>query len=483
MRSFMLLALVAVAAAGTREENMRKVQATKWGATVMAQLEMRMSEAHTGPWSDDATAQRDPVGALGDFIDKVKNRILADGKVATDAQNARGKECLSNLEKSNGDIGESVDAIAAEIAFIDAREEEIRQLNAEILAKEKQINDTTNAIAYNKESIALGDTLREENQANFEKATTDAAEVKAAVDKILEIESGSSLHANQNEDDELDATYAARGAMNLDRVANVKALAEVSAHVTDATSSVFLQLAAAAAEATKGNGDVSDLKALLQELLNEVADYLASLEAENKENAADWADLKGKMEAEIVDWEADIVRYNAELQEMQERRTATKQAARAHITTYNEAITTLGTHYRSREATLKQCSDHYDAYLKEAAQRDEQLETLDLIREIIEDKLTNADQVAKRSQDVTSWMTGDAGAAATRCHCDHACGVFDDCCQGCNHKELPDLPPQWDASANSNLAAPVYEGGERELPGGDAAGLYAQYYSGDGGFH
>lgn len=483
MRSFMLLALVAVAAAGTREENMRKVQATKWGATVMAQLEMRMSEAHTGPWADDASAQRDPVGALGEFIDKVKNRILADGKVATDAQNARGKECLANLEKSNSDIGASVEAIAKEIAFIDAREEEIRQLNAQIISKQKQINDTTNAIAYNRESIALGDDLRKENQANYEKAAQDAAEVKAAVDKILEIEAGSTLSASQNEDDELEATYQARGAMNLDRVANVKALAEVSARVSDATSSVFLQLAAAAAEATKGDNDVSDLKALLQELLNEVADYLSSLKAQNEENQADWADLRSKMEAEIVDWEADIVRYNAELEDLQNRRTAAKQAARAHITTYNEAITTLSTHYRSREASLKQCSDHYDAYLKEAAQRDEQLETLDLIREIIEDKLTNADQVAKRDQDVQSWMTGEAGAAATRCHCDHACGVFDDCCQGCNHKELPDIAPQWDSSANANLAPPVYEGGERELPGGDAAGLYAQYYSGNGGFH
>jgi biotin-(acetyl-CoA carboxylase) ligase len=487
MKVLCLLALVVAASAAGVERSQHKaaivqrVQASQFGATVLAELQNRM---HAG----------DPISALRDFIGRIRNRIEENGKNATAEQDAQEAQCVQDLVEIDDKIGQSYKVMEEEHRIIRTKTGEIDQLEAAIAAKEEQIRKTTDAIRLNKEHIATGDTLREQNEAIYQKAEADAQAVSAAVNEILAIESGSSLHTNQDETANMEDRDIQRGA-----VADVKAqaliqLQSASKKVKDETAKSFIQLAALSAEMFgQDKGDIDELRDLLQQLLTEIENYVKALAKENEQSIADWTALRATMVTEIEMWEADIQTFQVELQDLKtQRQAALDEKARA-VSAWQGAKQELEAQYQTKDDLLKACSDSKDNYLIEMESRKEELETLDLIYEIIKDKLTSAgDRIAAN---VDQLMTGGQTSAAKGCYCDHACGVFNDCCPGCNtftganqhgSTKGDDViePVPWRDESGQVIAEPDYEGGEAERPSRDARAVYAQY-SGtrENGFH
>jgi hypothetical protein len=485
----MLVAAVAGMDAAKHAEMTRRVQATEFGATVLADLQERLGVGT-------------PIEALREFIGKIRTRIEDESAEAMSLQEAAAQNCLDDLIKIDGEIKTTIEEIYLQVGIINAKTTLIAKLRKDIIAKKIQIRDTKDAIAYNKESIELGDKLRADNQIAFTNATTDAAAVKAAVNEILDLAKSDVLDDNQDESKE--SIYDDRTAVTLENaktkavadgngtnflsIAALAKLQKAAATVTDSTAQSFLQLAALSTQAF--GGDVSDLQTLLQRLVDEVENYLEVLKVENEANADDWKDLRGTMEQEISDWEDDLVALRNELGDLQADLLAARDAKVAAINAYNSARTTLIGQYKSKATLLKRCSDSYDSYLEQEAGRQEEIKTLELIYEIIKDKLVDAASDIK--QNLEQIKSGGT-EFAPKCHCDHACGVFDDCCPSCDcsgvsedlkdsscyhnlhHRQLTMVPSKYD---NEPLQ---YLGGEKEEPSRDAKSMYA-VYKGDGGF-
>lgn len=474
---FFSLALVATAAlAGSAQQTqIERVQATEFGATVLADLQDRLNVA-------------DPVSALREFIEKIRTRISEEGIADAKQQDIDGANFAAELGDTDTEVDSAIAQLETCTGEIAKQQSIVANKIEEIINKKIQIRDTEAAIAYNEESIEVGDALRKENQDAYDEAAADAAKVKAAVEKIIAIESASKLHANQHEADTLKASYEAKGSLDLGRVEGITSptllsvnalstLQSTAASVTDPTAQSFIQLAALSAQAFGGpGGSIDELRTLLQHLVDEVDSYTALLGSENTANAADWATLKKTMEDEIADWQADLIRLAGELTVLRQELQTAREALTVAIQCYNAQRTRLRTLYAAKAQILISASDTYSAFLAKEALRAEELETLQLIYEIIKDKLEDATTNIK--DNVDQIINTSNTTFADHCHCDHACQVFEDCCPKCDFDNLPNVPSKYD---NSPV---VYEGGEKELPSRDSASLYSTYYDGQAnGFH
>lgn len=479
MRFFSLALFATAAVAGSQSpinhaEALSRVQATEFGATVLADLQDRLNVA-------------DPVTALREFIEKIRKRISDESITDGTEQKLAADAFAENLASTDVEIDAAIAEINTCTGEIAKQQGIIEEKYQAMIAKKIQIRDTEAAIAYNQESIENGDALRKENEEVWVAATVDAKNVRAAVEEILAIEKGSKLHANQEEKSTLGATYDAKGAMTLDRVADVKAsllsvnaltkLQETAATVTDPTAQSFIQLAALSAQAF--GGDIDELRTLLNRLIQEVDSFTAALKSENESNKADWDTLRDTMTAEIVDWQADLIRLDGELTVLRTALAVARDALTVAIKCYNTQRMTLQSLYSTKTEILTSASDAYTAFLEKEALRAEELETLQLIYEIIKDKLEDANTNIK--DNVEDLLKGDSSNLASHCHCDHACQVFDDCCPKCDFDNLPAVAPTWN---NGEPVQPVvYEGGEKEIPSRSEAHLLSTYMGDGNGFH
>jgi len=468
MKFFTLFLVAAAGFAGaveiSHEEALKRVQATEFGATVLADLQERLNVA-------------DPVAALREFIEKIRKRIADEGIADAKEQKVSAHESMKNLALTEGEIDAAIEEINTCTGEISKQQGIIENKIAAMISKKIQIRDTKAAIAYNQDSIVVGDSLRAANEEAYTLAKEDAANVRAAVQEILDIEKGSKLHANQDNAIKQDKN------MDLKRVEDVSSptllsvnaltkLQQTAALVSNPTAQSFIQLAALSTQAF--GGDIDELRNLLNRLIQEVDDFAASLGAENSENAADWSTLKGTMQAEIADWQADLIRLDMELKALRSELGAARNALTVGIKCYNTQRSRLQTEYATKAQLLTTASDNYSAFLEKEALRAEELETLQLIYEIIKDKLEDASSNIK--DNVKELMAG-GNDFASKCQCDHACKVFEDCCPECDVDSLPSVPSKYD---NNPV---VYEGGDKELPARNSASMYSTYYQGGNGFH
>lgn len=463
---FFALAIAATASAATVEHDAHKaaivsrIQASQFGATVLADLQERL---HAG----------DPISALRTFIAKIRDKIVTEGKELTSQQDAQEGKCINDLVEVNSRINVSIVEISVQKGIIAAQHAIARQKEGEITDKETQISKTEAAIALHEQSIINGDALRAENEEEYQAAKLDAEKVAQAVDEILEIEKNSTLYGSQDE------TIEAKS-ISVANVADVTSatliqLQSVSTKVTDETAKSFIQLAALSAQLFGENkGDIDELRALLNQLLAEIDSYVTLLGTENEQSKEDWQTLKSTMETDIGNWKDDLVEFRGELKILKEELAEAIRLKGEAVVAYKSAVTELRAQFGSKKSILKSCSDSKDQYLTQMKSSKEELETLDLIYEIIKDKLADAqDSIA---ENVDQLMSGGQSAVAQKCHCDHACEVFSDCCPGCKVSDLPQVV--------STIAEPEFVGGEKEAPDRDARAVYGTYMDGRAeGFH
>jgi len=330
--------------------------------------------------------------ALNSIESRITSTAAADEALQTEVQN----NCTRDLMELDRRIAhKSIDILAKEkqindtLARIDVLESQIDGLEAELTTAR---DDKTKK----QESIKAGDTQRAAEAAIYKQYDSDTKVAIDAVQEVQGIVASSKLGAGADDsaDDFKNKTLRAtneddysNAGLSFLSIKTSTLLKKLSGRVVDPNVKSFIQMAALSASAMQEGGDVSQLNELLAQLVVELTQYRVDLKKAEETAIQDWTDERAALVAAIDLLVIEINRLVADIQDKQ-RQLAIQQG---FLATFQNDLAILEKEKRDyeaqREALDTMCKDEQAQFLERKERRDEEQKTLDAIRKVIEEKL------------------------------------------------------------------------------------------------
>lgn len=370
--AILLLAVAASAVSlGHKDASMnhleQKVAKTTFGATVLAQIQSKIS---TGA----------PVDELKSIIAEIRTR-LTEAQSADDGQMASYKtQCEAEVAQLNKEIADLEAIIAGLELDIQASKNEIIRLEGEIVATEKKIAfDESEIVRINDELDA------NEAQWNFDHATF----INRTHDTNLCLEAIAEIKAIPGIDEVLSGNQDQTAADYQNDNIYTGLLETAAKKVGDASVKSFVELTAAAISQLS-KGDVDSLKKLLDDLETDLQDYLVELENDDKANEKAYQEKKSALYAELAIATDTLEADKLHLEDLQGQLSAEQ----AHLAELERSLASRKKQLADTEALLaateQKCRDLKAAYDERSSDRVEEQNTLDEIERIIMEKLGGA---------------------------------------------------------------------------------------------
>lgn len=386
MRVFAILCLAVAASAvslghtSTSTNHLeQKVSKSTFGASVLAQIQEKVS---TGA----------PVDELKSIIAEIRTR-LTEAQAADDKQVASYKEqCTAEIAQLNKEIKDLEAVIAGLELDIQASKNEIIRIEGEIVATEKKITfDKAEIVRIN------GELDANEAQWAFDHETF----INRTHDTNLCLEAIAEIKAIPGIDEVLSGNQDQTAADYQNDNIYTGLLETAAKKVGDASVKSFVELTAAAISQLS-KGDVDSLKKLLDDLEQDLQDYLVELENDDKANEKAYQEKKSALYAELAFAHDTLAADELHLENLQNQLAAEK----AHLASLEAQLAAkqkeLADTVAELAATEQKCNDLKAAYDERSSDRVEEQNTLDEIERIIMEKLGGApEHIGEAVKDVS----------------------------------------------------------------------------------
>jgi hypothetical protein len=339
------------------------MDASPFGNSVLAELETKL-------------AAGTPLDELTSILNDIRDRLKAADSADVAAQIADDQYCADRTKKLQTDITLEIDAISSlnqsineDKAVVQRMEEEMARLQKVI--EEKDAERIANELDQAERIIERGD-----QNTDWVKGKMDA---KICLDAIDEIQNMPGLGLARSRQDDSAADYQA----GVRLASMLESMAEKISHPQVQS---FVQLAALTM-ATKMDGDFSQLEALLQQLEDELQQYILDIAADEaallRQHLIAMEDLRITHEHLV----STIAQKRQEYSDASNKKDAAEDRITANTTEMLEAIASKEGLVAELTDLMTGCSDRKKAHGIRIQERIDEGATIDKIQNILETKL------------------------------------------------------------------------------------------------
>lgn len=371
MRVFAILVLaVAASAVGLEHRSAatnhleQQVQKTAFGQSVLAQLQAQVAAGA-------------PLDELNDIIKEIRDRLTAAQDADTNQRDQYRIQCTKEINDLNTEIDNLKTKIQNLKADIAASEAEIVRLKDAIAAQKQKILFDESEIKRVNEALDANDLEWQIDHQIFLNRTRDTKLCLSALDEIKQIDGIDEILAPNQ--DEVAGDYQ-------DSNFYTTLLQKAAKKVQAPSVKAFVQLTAAAV-AQLDKGDVDSLKSLLDQLEQDLNNYLVELETDDKNNEKAYNEKKAALSAELNAAEDTLKEDKEHLARLQ----ADLKKEEENLADLQAQLLQTQDDLRAKEAELaateQKCKDLEEAYQTRSSERTEELKTLAEIERIINTSL------------------------------------------------------------------------------------------------
>jgi len=361
-RIFSCLVAVAVAVSAVNLEH--KNTQSAFGETVLTQLQNKIS-------------QGSPASELKNIIEQIRSRL--NGAQSEDAAQSAEyhRQCIDEDTQLDADIVSKGEDIENKKGEISEKEAQIRTLTDHIAAYADKILRDQDTIDNVNAELSVNEDEWVQDQALYKNRTDDTNTCIEAINEIRGLDLGK-LRAGQE-----DTAAAYQGDVYNEKMS---LLQKLSTRVHDASVLAFVQTTQLAmSQMTKGQ--IEDLESMLTTLEQDLKNYLVELTTDNGKNEEAYKQKKMALGSELADATATKAADTATHAQKQ----ADKATAQGELKVLDSELASekalLQGLKNEKIATQKKCDDLAAAFQTRSDERTEELDTLEEIEAIIEEKL------------------------------------------------------------------------------------------------
>jgi len=363
MRVLFALAVLAVASAVTVEQTSSRLAAaarsSPLGQNVLSELTSKMNAGA-------------PIDDLRAIIEEIRGRLTAAQGADAAQDVAHQKQC----DNDKAELEAEITRLTNQLESLGNQEtntvNQISETQSQIVNKANQIQTDAQDILDTNQRLVDAEAQFNDDKELYNNRSRDTAAVERAIEQI-ETELGG----------ELDSLEAGQGMEAKDFAG---ALLQVASQTHDDTARSMVELAAAATQALGAN-DVTRLRALFEQLKEELRAYQGELNTAMAQSQKDYEALKSaelgilasQQNSKTVH-ESEKTQLTARLGKENDHLEAIRSEIQATSTDKSQSINVL-------QATTTECANLHTSYEARSSERSAEQDTLDEIEAIIEEKL------------------------------------------------------------------------------------------------